>query len=76
MESLVIGLVPASESKSNSSDLNDATFLENPIQIKQGARASDQSTNNVMIDNSLIYSIDKIKTKDGIEIKPKKSELA
>ena len=51
-------------------------FPENPIQMKQGAPASDQSTNSIMIDDSLIYSIDKIKTKDGIEIKPKKSELA
>ena len=72
----MIGLVPASESKSNFSDLNDDVFPENPIQMKQGAPASDQSTNSIMIDDSLIYSIDKIKTKDGIEIKPKKSELA
>ena len=72
----MIGLVPASESKSNFRDLNDDVFPENPIQMKQGAPASDQSTNSIMIDDSLIYSIDKIKTKDGIEIKPKKSELA
>ena len=50
--------------------------LESPLQIKQGAAALDQSTNKIFLDNSLVYSIDKIKTKDGIEIKPKKSELA
>ena len=75
-DGLVIGLVPSSESKSISNRSHIHSHVETTLQIKQGPAATDELANNVTLDESLVYSIDKIKTKDGIEIKPKKSELA